>query len=373
MARIFHDGFETGRPIKTSSGWAHSLWEISSAHYDENRRFIGVQSSSLFGSSYILRSERTGTITLSSGARIRKSLGQSFLEHYGRVKVYVSSCGTTGHDFIFFEDAGGSNVLNIRFSRSGSFVNVHLYRQSTLLATCSESFSTGTAVRLEWRILYDDTNGVFELKRNGDTILSYQGDTRGTGAVEGVGRVGLGMRQNTGTEGNHVIYFDDYAINDTTGSVNNSWVGPGSILLLKPKGAGNYTQWTPDSGNNFARVNEIPYSAAAYVESDTADQIDTYEMQTLADLGVDTSDPAFNIKAVQHLMIGRWDEAETELARVLRLGTTDNTGVAVEISNAYYRYWDEVFDVNPFDSQPWDNDDLNNLEAGIKHKEWGGI
>ena len=355
MARVFHDGNETGR---------HDLlWSRSTGHSS------GTQGSTTRKSgNYSIGYIHSTSIASTSGAS--RNLGANLVEHYGRSEFYLASMSGTNR-IIVFRDDGGSHICSIGFSVSTGLVNVHLYRATTLLASHSEAFSTGTWVRLEWHLVVDDTSGVFELKRNGDSILSFNGDTRGSASVNGVRTLGLGRLYSSSNDLS--VFFDDIAINDTTGSVNNSWVGPGSILLLKPKGPGNYTQWTPDSGNNFARVNEIPYSAAAYVESDTADQIDTYEMQELAaDLGVDTSDPSFNIKAVQHLMMGRWQEAETELARVLRLGGVDNTGTAVTLSNAYYRYWDEMFNVNPFDSQPWEVADLNNLEAGIKHKEWGG-
>ncbi len=365
MARIFHDGFEAGRPsgagTTITGSYNGGLWQ----HYQTwagGSIALGTSGVAKSGSYSLYYAHASAS---SQNNSIRRNLGQNMLEHYGRVEFRGDSIVGT-HRFVFMLDEASANVASIGFSQTSTLINLHLYIGTTLVATLNEAFSTGTWVRLEWRLLVDDTSGTFILKRNGDEVLSYSGDTKGASSGNGVRWLGIGRNYSTANDAE--FYVDDIAINDTTGSVNNSWPGPGSILLLKPKGAGNYTQWTPDSGNNFARVNEIPHTGdSAYVESDTADQIDTYEMQTLADLGVDTSDPAFNIKAVQHLMAGRWDEAETELARVLRLGATDNTGTAVTLTNTYNRYWDEMFDVNPFDSQPWELADLNALEAGIKH------
>ena len=367
MARIFHDGFELGRPASstTSTGaWQNSLWQ----YYLNTTTGVAFQvSSTAKNGNYSLYAAHT--VGTNRNVSIRRDLGSNILESYGRVEHMLSSRGSGWMMAYFMLDESDANVAHIRVRTNGdnsNLVDIALYIGTSQVAATNAAFSFNTWVRLEWHLLVDDTSGVFELKRNGDSILNYAGDTKGASSGNGIRVFGIG-RNYTATE-TFVMYSDDIAINDTTGTVNDSWVGPGSILLLKPKGAGNYTQWTPDSGNNFARVNEIPHTGdSAYVESDTADQIDTYEMQTLADLGVDTSDPSFNVKAVQHLMIGRWDEAETELARVLRLGTTDNTGVAVTLSNTYYRYWDEMFNVSPFDSLAWELADLNSLEAGIKH------
>ena len=362
MARVFMDGFEDGQVAATlipGAGWNNTLWYWQRAAAGR----IGKVTNPVKSGSYCMRIGTTGSVS-SWHQTIERDLGANIKEHYGRIELYSSNGDNNVQENLFLLDANDDKVAAIRTLRTiGNLVNIYLYLGNTEVACLEEAFAHQTWVRIEWHLIVDEISGLFELRRNGDDILSYSGDTKGAN-MESIRTVCLG----TYTTARLGEYIDDFALNDTSGAVNNSWCGPGSILLLKPKGAGNYTQFTPDSGNNFARVNEIPHTSdSAYVESATADQIDTYEMQTLTDLGVDTSDPAFNIKAVQHLMAGRWDEAETKLSRVLRLGTTDNTGAAVALSNTYYRYWDEMFDVNPFDSLAWGLAGLNSLEAGVKH------
>ena len=354
------DGFETGRPSVSGGGGV-----MNSGMWEQYREFAGGNLVGSGGKSGGY-SARLGGWTSGYADRwgfLRRNLGDDYKEHYGRVEVYHDTIGSQT-TIVRLRDDNLDDVASIRYviNANPDLVDLRLFIGSSNVASLAQAYSKQTWVRLEWRLVVDGTNGIFTLLRNGDEVLSYVGDTKGSN-LESIRYLDIGP---TNRAANRMI-IDDVAINDTTGSVNNSWPGPGSILLLKPKGAGNYTQWTPSSGDNFARVATIPYSASHYVESDTVDEIDTYEMQTLADLGVDTSDPAFNIKAVQHLMAGRWDEAETELSRVLRLGAADNTGTAVTLTNTYNRYWDEMFEVNPFDSQPWEVADLNSLEAGIKH------
>lgn len=59
-------------------------------------------------------------------------------------------------------------------------------------------------------------------------------------------------------------FFDDVAVNDSTGSFQTSYPGAGSIIHLKPSAAGDINTFaiqiggTAGSGNNFTRVNEVP-------------------------------------------------------------------------------------------------------------------
>jgi hypothetical protein len=70
--------------------------------------------------------------------------------------------------------------------------------------------------------------------------------------------------QNTGSNGIKIIlsgihtsaailyrYIDDIAFNDTSGTINNSWCGDGTIVSLKPKSSGNKSQW--DNAKGYAK------------------------------------------------------------------------------------------------------------------------
>ena len=73
----------------------------------------------------------------------------------------------------------------------------------------------------------------------------------------------------------------DLAINDTSGSVQNSWPGPENIFCLRPNGNGANSDWGGSDGNstdNYLLVNEIPPDSANYVQDDTSGQIDDYNL-----------------------------------------------------------------------------------------------
>lgn len=74
-------------------------------------------------------------------------------------------------------------------------------------------------------------------------------------------------------------YMDDVAINDATGGNQNSYPGSGKVLHLRPNAAGDSTQWVPDTGSNFARVNEVtPNDATSLVSDVVLNESDLYNV-----------------------------------------------------------------------------------------------
>ena len=470
MSRIFMDGFETGRPAQhgsTSFGdWQDSLWQYDQTGVLSNRS-VGVQTSVKRTGAYALAIHQgTGGYRL----MLFRNLEQDLVEHYGRVYFRGSiDTDTQQASIVVLRDTDWGIVGRIYVRRNGSNFDLRLYVGGTVHETVLSAFPLNQFTRIEWRLLVDDTSGVFEVRVNGQVPIQAEQQTLSLGGADGgtyklgtdlgdpaevfvvldwnesaatiesalegifgagnvtveadsdftitfaasVGASGLEFadidltnattpgltvarsfselsftgntdptgkghvrflcigKLDTGTHGYY--YFDDIVINDTEGAVNNSWPVIGSIIGITPKGAGNYTEWTPDSGDNYARVNDVPHNTTGNVFSDELDNIDTYEMQELeADKGVD---PAANIKAVQHLLMARYEDVESYVAPVLRSGLSDYVGGNTSVITSYSRYRQEIFEVNPFTSQLWDFAEVETLELGIKQKEhinWAG-
>jgi hypothetical protein len=78
------------------------------------------------------------------------------------------------------------------------------------------------------------------------------------------------------------IYFDDCAVNNTSGSVQNGLPGPGKVIYLRPDSAGDANAWatavggTAGQANNFGRVNETtPDSTTTYNATTATGTTDT--------------------------------------------------------------------------------------------------
>lgn len=75
---------------------------------------------------------------------------------------------------------------------------------------------------------------------------------------------------------------DDIALNDATGSFQNSWPGEEEVIVLRPNGNGAFSDWGGSDGNstdNYLLVDEVPPSSTDYVEDNTSGQIDDYNLE----------------------------------------------------------------------------------------------
>lgn len=512
MARIFQDGFELGRPNDTLEqvgfgGFDGGLWQIASSYSYGGVRCVKNPVNSGQYALFIIRSSTIGT----NRHRVFRNLGKDVTELYGRVEVYIdgslhreNQVGT----LVFLQDSTfdavnwghSSNVMSIRISRTGDFVNLSLWVNNQQVDTYSEAFLCNTWARIEWHLLVDDTNGSIEVRRNGDTLLSYSGNTDPLGSGH-IRYLCLGCMDDYNQ---YYVYFDDVAVNDTTGSKNNSWPGRGRIIFLSPKADGNHIEWegseqSPNFGFYFARdymgsslnsptsnlfheafnqdsgsywyanstadewvgfklrapvkitkvtmtgstssynlanfriegshdgeswdvlttdyyanngINhnfEFPnttaylyyriyvidsYSrcyvrdvrfyqepadawAALFVIPDTGDahfawsdiigqKLSVSVLQLVDDLGYDQ---ASVIEAVQLVFKGRFIDGAASIQPFIKLGVHEDAGDTKQQVGAFWQYHQQIWDKNPWTNDEWDIEELDELEAGVEHKE----
>jgi hypothetical protein len=154
--------------------------------------------------------------------------------------------------------------------------------------------------------------------------------------------------------------FDDIAINDTNGSINNGQIYDGRVVLLLPNGAGSTTGQTrggTDSGANWSQVDELPPSLTDYVYSATAGTRDTYTLENL---------PAgtWAVNCCQVLAYAQNNDAGAgSLGLTVKSGATTNeaTAQALVVGAQYYR---QLYETDPDTSAAWTTSAVNALEAG---------
>lgn len=158
-----------------------------------------------------------------------------------------------------------------------------------------------------------------------------------------------------------VVNIDDLYIADNTGSFNNTQYGDTKILTISPNAAGTYTTWTPDTGSNYARVNEATEDGdTSYVATNTVGNKDTYRYGSLS------GSPA-TIYGMQINMVARKDDAGGRaISSQIRTGSTDYTGSQVNNLGDSYNYYVETWQNNPQTTVAWTATDINNIEAGCK-------
>jgi hypothetical protein len=109
-----------------------------------------------------------------------------------------------------------------------------------------------------------------ELRLDGVTVASETNQTRTT---TNAGGLSFGWPGDPGTS--EVIFWDDLALNDSTGSVNNTWTGDQKIYALLPTADSADGNWTDGAGGTasiFEAVNNIPPTGVATASSGATNQ-----------------------------------------------------------------------------------------------------
>jgi hypothetical protein len=220
-------------------------------------------------------------------------------------------------------------------------------------SSTSVALQVGVWAYIEVRMKCHDTLGTCIVRINGTEVLNLTGlDTLYTSAV--LTRVGLGSNIAS------YAYFDDLVVMNTTGSLNNSFMGDVTISALLPTGAGNSSGWTPSAGSNYDCVNEAS-------PNDDTDYVSTAALTT-KDLYAFADAPAgADIRAVQVLAaVRKGAEGPGQVKLVTRSNSTDYDGVAQGIGGTAYSYVREVYETDPATAAAWSESGFNAAEFGLK-------
>lgn len=177
----------------------------------------------------------------------------------------------------------GSYKISIRLTTTGT---LQLYNSEDSAQIGSDSSAIGTGAWHMVEVSCDSTTlstTAAEARLNGVSFASGTADLAANPTNVGCAAADLTL--------DYIV--DDIAVNDASGSFQNSWPGEGEIIHLQPNAVGDNNAWTrggADSGANWSQCNEItPNDATNYVESNTSGQIDDYNL-TATPAALDTTD-----------------------------------------------------------------------------------
>jgi hypothetical protein len=159
--------------------------------------------------------------------------------------------------------------------------------------------------------------------------------------------------------------FDDLYILDgndsgVAGNPCNDFLGDVAVVPLYATGAGNHTQWTPDSGSNYARVNELVADGdTSYVQTGTIGNIDSYAFQALS------GSPASIFAVGWNGEMRKTDVSTYKVRRVFRAGGTDYVSSVDQSLGSTYSIYQEILQSNPATGAAWAAADLGS------GSEWG--
>jgi hypothetical protein len=234
----------------------------------------------------------------------------------------------------------------------------------TVLGTTSASLTTSTYSYIEWKGTIHNSAGSVELRFNETVVLTVSGvDTQATGNTSWNG-IGLGLNPGYAFVNgyNAVIDFDDYYINDGSGSAPwNGYYGDVRVGLLKPTAEGATINLTPSTGtDNSANVDDAsPNGDTDYNSTVNIGDKDTYVMNDLPVSGV----AVYGIKV--SLYARKTDAGASDVAPVTRHGSTDYDGASSPLDTTY-RFHQFIQMVNPGTSAQWLEADVNAAQFGAK-------
>lgn len=256
MARIFTEGWELGA----------NLWDTPST--------FTVTSSTVRTGAYALDFQYSSTMWT--------TLPGEYIELYVRVAGYRTSyAGSYYGIFSLGYATGGSYYPHANLWWNGTSVYICHGDWNEVTYVCSPKMAyTGKWHVFEFHYILDNSSGLAELRVNGQDGGYYSGNTN-TSNPSYTAINAVGIRGNSSYAGR----IDDIAINDTTGSYNNSWVEDGRIVSLTPNGNGDSSQWVgsdADSTDNYLLVDEVPVNTSDYVDEDTSGEKDLYAVSDWA-------------------------------------------------------------------------------------------
>lgn len=327
MARLFTCGFE-------ENNFTATMW-LSSG---------GTTTPSLVTTTPHSGTYRMDSASAAGASRIVKTTATSYTsgELFTRFYLSVNDATPAANTSVFF----CQNAANTATSVAVYLLTTGKIRLNNQISGATSDgttvISADTWYRIEVRQLISDTVGEHELRlylgdstSALDTLSLTSQDTLPTNVASFL--YGKGA---TGAAG-EIYSFDDIAINDTTGTFQTSWCGPGKIVLLEPD-TDDTVAWTDATGTgtgNAGEVDELPGAPdddTSYVTSSTANQEDRYNLTAMpAEV---TSDATINVVDVYARIRGE-NTTSTRQCRVLlwdeAAAQTNGPTTALNDSTAY--------------------------------------
>lgn len=291
-------------------------------------------------------------------ANARFDLGASYSEAYFRFRWRVTGANASFYHLNFMD--GTTEQCSLR-SDGGSPLLLRAQRVGTVLGTASLSTPFNTWVVLEVHIVISATIGVFQVKQDGLLIIDLSNQNTKNSAGSGFTAVLLNRPPHTSSA--FFAHYDDFAMNDTVGPPNNSWIGDGGVTVAMPNAAGDVTQLSrggADSGANWSQVEERPPNDATdYVFGTTAGNRDLYNLPDLAAGQDSVNAVGLWLRATQS------DPGSGKIAALIKSGVTENEDANQQQLTTAWRYYRKIYDKDPTDAAAWTQAKVNALQAGV--------
>ncbi len=324
----------------------------------------------LYGTSQMLQIWTAGTVDSISSASSRWSTGQGV--HLSGAETLNKALGSNESTLIAgfaFNPTSPSSLLDFFRFRDVTTTQISLACTATGQLACYQGGTGGTQLAATaggylvggiWH--YIEIKAVFATGATGSIEVRVDGNATPVLTASSV------ITATTHAYANDIfingslninLYDDIYVIN-TSGAVNNDFLGDTRIEGRVPTGVGNYAQFTPSTGSNWQNVDDIPPNDDTdYNSTSTVNNKDSFAHQSLSSL-------SGTVRWVSHDLYARKDDAGTRKAAPLfRISGTDYVGSDDTLSTSY-QYFRQHYETSPATSTAWTISEINNAEVGYK-------
>jgi hypothetical protein len=263
MARLFSSGFEL-QSATTGIEWQTVTGSPSISTTTKRGGSAALRCNPTAATAYVSQTFQADTINTI----------------YRRFAVYIGTLPSATTAIWQYLDSGIGVGFSLRMTSTGALQPFNESGLGTAIAT-SSALSTGAWHVIQIKIVDDATTAaVMEVYIDNVLLGTYTGLT----GINGGGRDRIGFI----TSGTGDLYFDDYAVNNTTGTSETGYPAwDAQIAHMRPNAAGANNAWatavggTAGAANNYTRVNEVtPDDATSYNETSTGSLQDEFKLDT---------------------------------------------------------------------------------------------
>lgn len=372
MARIYQEGFEVPH-INYSTGGYLSPINVNSTYDNYNYSMYATYLARADG----IQTTDRGRVFTVGCANPNKSVGKvnsciSFninptKEFYFRSYISIHTLqglSSIGYDCLSIYDTTGNTIFKIVVTKidSSSYIYDFYKYDNAKIATTSQLI-TNIFNKIEIYLKSDTTSGNITVKLNNITLIELTNmNTSGTYGFANGFKIGIVNQVNTTMDTGIQCSIDDIAINDTTGTTNNSWCGSGTIKALIPTANGSLVEFTPNIGTNYSNVddNGATDGDTTVNTSLVANQTDLFKYTSLSGLQ--------NTAKINAISFTNYIDGQGfNIANVGKInGTTYELATATPIGG--YEYKNTIVELNPSTSNKFTVAEINASEFGYRSK-----